>query len=681
MFKIVKTIIICLVSFTIMGLSILYGFSGVVAPSNMDETLTPDAASQFYDIDGNAIYTTLSEERRIPIELYQIPKHTQQAFIAIEDNRFYEHSGIDYRGTLRALVSTLSGGEVQGGSTITQQLAKNAFLTQERTITRKIKEAFIAKELENKYTKDEILNMYLNQIYFGQGAYGIESAALYYFGKHAQNLDIAESATLAAIPKSPNYYNPFENPQESKKRQEIVIDQMVKYGFISEAQGQAAKSEKLSLMISNKKNSEPRSYFFDMISQKVIDELGADALYKGGLKIYTTLDTKMQKAAEESLKHMPNYYTDNGLTQPQVALVAIDPHTGYIKAMIGGRGEDKFNRANLAVRQPGSAFKPFVYVTAMDNGFTPASIIEDKEEEFAPGWTPQNSDLKWHGKVSLRTALTRSYNVPTIKLAREVGVDKIIANAEKMGITTLVDSGPYSDANLAMALGGLSKGVSPIEMAAAYAVLANNGTYHKPVALLKIVDRDGKILYEAEPYSKQVINEKAAYMTVNMMEDVFISGTAGGMGIGRPAAGKTGTTDTFIDAWFVGFTPDLSTAVWVGDDTNKPMNYMYGSGTPLSIWHDFMISALASTPHSSFINPGVKIPPEPEIKQDDKDDKNKKDKDKEKSAKQDKDREKSEVKNTSKTDSEPASQKRSMKQRVQELLDNPVVSNKPTPVK
>lgn len=675
MFKILKTIIICLVSFTIMGLSILYGFSGVFAPSNMDETLTPDAASQFYDIDGNAIYTTLSEERRIPIELHQIPKHTQQAFIAIEDNRFYEHGGIDYRGTLRALVSTLSGGEVQGGSTITQQLAKNAFLTQERTITRKIKEAFIAKELENKYTKDEILNMYLNQIYFGQGAYGIESASLYYFGKHAKDLDIAESATLAAIPKSPNYYNPFENPQESKNRQEIVIDQMVKYGFISEAQGQTAKNEKLALMISNKKSSEPRSYFFDMISQKVIEELGADALYKGGLKIYTTLDTKMQKAAEESLKHLPNYYTENGLTQPQVALVAIDPHTGYVKAMIGGRGEDKFNRATLAVRQPGSAFKPFVYLTAMDNGFTPASIIEDKEEEFAPGWTPQNSDLKWHGKVSLRKALTKSYNVPTIKLAREVGVDKIIANAEKMGITTLVDSGAYSDANLAMALGGLSKGVSPIEMAAAYAVLANNGTYHKPVALLKIVDRDGKILYEADTYSKHVIDEKAAYMTVNMMEDVFTSGTAGGMGIGRPAAGKTGTTDTFVDAWFVGFTPDLSTAVWIGDDSNKPMDYMYGSSTPLSIWHDFMISALASTPKSSFINPGVKIPSEPEIKQDDKEDKDKKDKNK--VVKQDSDTEKEEVKESSKNDNQPTEQKRSMKQRVQELLGDPVVSNKP----
>lgn len=685
MFKILKTLVICIIAFTIMGLSILYGFSGFFAPSNMDETLTPDAASQFYDIDGNAIYTTLSEERRIPVDLSDIPKHTQQAFIAIEDNRFYEHGGIDYRGTLRALVSTLSGSEVQGGSTITQQLAKNAFLTQERTITRKIKEAFIAKELENKYTKDEILNMYLNQIYFGEGAYGIESASLYYFGKHAQDLNIAESATLAAIPKSPNYFNPFANPQESKKRQELVIDQMVKYGFISEAEAAEAKATELSLMTSHKRNSDPRSYFFDMISQKVIDELGADALYKGGLKIYTTLDTSMQKAAEDSLKHLPNYYTDSGnLTQPQVALVAIDPHTGYIKAMIGGRGEDKFNRATMAVRQPGSAFKPFVYLTAMENGYTPASIIEDKEEEFSPGWTPQNSDLKWHGKVSLRTALAKSYNVPTIKLAKEIGVDKIIANAEKMGITTLVDSGAYSDANLAMALGGLSKGVNPLEMAAAYAVLANNGTYHKPVALLKIVDRDGKILYEAETYSKHVINEKAAYMTVNMMEDVLNYGTAGGMGIGRPAAGKTGTTDTFVDAWFVGFTPDLSTAVWIGDDSNKPLNYMYGSSTPLSIWHDFMIQALASTPKSNFINPGVKIPPEPEIKNDDKDSDKDKDKNKNDSKTSATKATVTDDKKAKKENTEPFDEKdaprRSMKERVQEILGDPVVSNKPTPV-
>ena len=569
MFKVLKFIVISVVCLIIMGASVLYGFSSLFAPPNMDETLIPDAASQFYDINGNAIYTTLSEERRVPVTIDKIPKHVQRAFIAIEDNRFYEHGGIDYRGTARALLSTLSGHEVQGGSTITQQLAKNAFLTQGRSIIRKIKEAFIAKELEHKYTKDEILTMYLNQIYFGQGAYGIESASMYYFNKHVQNLDIAEAATQKTKPKNTNNFNPFEIPQESKKRQELVIDQMVKYGFISAADGNAAKAEKLVFSTTHKANSDPRSYFFDMITQKVIEEVGADALYKGGLKIYTTLDPDMQKAAENAMKHLPGYYTDGKkLTQPQMALVAVDPHNGYVKAMIGGRGQDKFNRATLAVRQPGSAFKPFVYLTAMQNGYSPASVIEDKEEEFSPGWKPQNSDRAWHGNVSLRTALVRSINVPTVKLAQEVGVSKIINNAEKMGITTLVDSGAYSDANLAMALGGLSKGVNPLEMAAAYGVLASNGMYCKPIALLKIVDREGKVLYEAKPEPKRVIDAEAAYLTTNMLQDVLISGTAGGMGIGRPAAGKTGTTDTYIDAWFVGNTPDLSTAVWVGDDNN-----------------------------------------------------------------------------------------------------------------
>lgn len=677
MFKLLKFLMTCVVCLIIMGISILYGFSSLFAPPNMDETLIPDAASQFYDINGNAIYTTLSEERRIPVTIDKIPKHVQRAFIAIEDNRFYEHSGIDYRGTARALVSTLSGSEVQGGSTITQQLAKNAFLTQERSITRKIKEAFIAKELEHKYTKDEILTMYLNQIYFGQGAYGIESASMYYFGKHVQYLDIAEAATLAAIPKSPNYFNPFENPQESKKRQELVIDQMIKYGFITSEEGISAKAEKLTYSTYHKEKSDPRSYFFEMISQKVMDEVGADALYKGGLKIYTTLDPDMQKAAENAMRYLPTYYQDSkNLTQPQLALAAIDPHTGYIKAMLGGRGEDKFNRATLAVRQPGSAFKPFVYLTAMQNGFSPASIVEDKEEEFSPGWKPQNSDRAWHGKVSLRTALVRSLNVPTIKLAREVGVSKIITNAEKMGISTLVDSGAYSDTNLAMALGGLSKGVNPVEMAAAYGVLASNGIYCKPIALLKIVDREGKVLYEAKPESKRVIDAQSAYLTTNMLQDVLISGTAGGMGIGRPAAGKTGTTDTYIDAWFVGYTPDLCTAVWIGDDNNKPMNYMYGSGTPLSIWHDFMINALASTPKSNFYNPGVTVPPEPEIKQDDKD--KEKDKDKDKNNKLADSKTSVISPQQAIISNKPATKKRSMKDRVNEIMGKPVISNQPT---
>ena len=680
MLKALKFLVICVICLMIMGASVLYGFSSLFAPPNMDETLIPDAASQFYDINGNVIYTTLSEERRIPVNIDKIPKHVQKAFIAIEDNRFYEHGGIDYRGTARALVSTLSGREVQGGSTITQQLAKNAFLTQERSIIRKIKEAFIAKELEHKYTKDEILSMYLNRIYFGQGAYGIESASLYYFDKHVQNLDIAEAATLAAIPKSPNYYNPFENPQESKKRQELVIDQMVKYGFINGEQAAQAKAKKMVYSTSHKVKSDPRGYFFDMISQKVIEEVGADALYKGGLKIYTTLDMDMQKAAENAMRHLPSYYTDGKkLTQPQMALAAVDPKTGYVKAMIGGRGQDKFNRATLAVRQPGSAFKPFVYLTAMQNGFTPASIIEDEEEEFAKGWKPQNSDMKWHGKVSLRTALKRSFNVPTIKLAREVGVDKIVANAEKMGISTLVDSGAYSDVNLAMALGGLSKGVNPLEMASAYGVLATNGLYSKPIALLKIVDREGKVLYQAKPQTKRVIDATSAYLTTNMLEDVLVSGTAGGMGIGRPAAGKTGTTDTYIDAWFVGYTPDLSTAVWVGDDNNKPMQRMYGSGAPLSIWHDFMINALASTPRTGFSNPGVAIPAEPEIKQDEED----KDKDKDDTEKKvDEQKDAKATDNTAKqppsVSNKPSGSKKSMKARINEIMGKPTVSTQPT---
>ena len=662
-----------------MGISVLYGFSSFFAPPNMDEALIPDAASQFYDNKGNVIYTTLSVERRVPVTFDKIPKHVQQAFIAIEDNRFYEHSGIDYRGTARALVSTLSGQEVQGGSTITQQLAKNAFLTQERTIVRKIKEAFIAKELEHKYTKDEILTMYLNQIYFGQGAYGIESASMYYFGKHVQDLSIAEAATLAAIPKSPNYFNPFENPQASKERKELVIDQMYKYGMIDQATANAAKAQKLILRTSNAGSSDPRSYFFDMIIQKVISEVGADALYKGGLKIYTTLDTDMQLAAERALRYLPELYNDNNkLTQPQVALVAVDPNNGQVKAMIGGRGQDKFNRATLAARQPGSAFKPFVYLTAMENGFTPASVIEDKEEEFWPGWKPQNSDLKWHGKVSLRTALKRSLNVPTIKLAREVGVNKIITNAERMGITTLVDSGKYNDTNLAMALGGLSKGVSPIEMASAYGVLATNGVYCRPYALIKIVDREGKVLFEQKSSSKQVVDAKAAYLTTNMLEDVLVSGTAGGMGIGRPAAGKTGTTDTNIDAWFVGYTPNLSTAVWVGDDNNQSI-HMYGSGAPLSIWHDFMVNALAATPARNFVNPGVKIPPEPKIEQEDD-----KDKDKQKDTGNetiitDPNKKKAPAEEAPSVSNEPSSKRKNMRDRVNEILGKPpVVSNKPT---
>lgn len=603
-----------------------------LSDSALEDGLVPDAVSQFYDSQGKVVYTTASAEHRIPVKFDQIPKQVRYAFISIEDNRFYEHGGIDYRGTLRALVSNILGHDVQGGSTITQQLAKNAFLSQERTLTRKIKEAFLAKQLENKYTKNEILTMYLNQIYFGEGSYGVESASLTYFGKHVQDLDLAQAACLAAIPKSPNYFDPMENPKANKERRDLVLDQMVKYGHITQAEANKAKAEELVIRKPQKgTKKDVQGYFFDYVSQEIAKKFGDDVLYKGGLKIYTTLDSSMQAAAEDAISRLPNIYTKDPdhLTQPQVGLIAIDPQTGYIKAMIGGRGQDKFNRAVQAVRQPGSSFKPFVYLTAMDNGMNAATLIDDSEVSVG-GWKPQNYERTFHGKVTLWTALKLSYNVPAVKLAMELGPEKIIRNAKALGITTLVESGGQNDVNAAMALGGLTKGVSPIEMAAAYGTIGNNGVYNKPVAILKIVDRNGKVIYEHHPSPKQVVSAKAAYQTTDILMDVLISGTGAGAGLGRPAAGKTGTTDDYKDAWFVGFTPNLSCAVWIGDDRSRSMGLMTGSMTPLSIWHAFMSRAIREIPYANFVRPAGAVTPRGEDigKPEDKD----KDKDKDKDA-------------------------------------------------
>ena len=583
-----------------------------ISDSAMEEGLVPDAVSQFYDNENKIIYTTASAEHRLPVKMDKIPKHVRAAFVSIEDNRFYEHSGIDYRGTFRAFISNLKGEEVQGGSTITQQLAKNAFLTQERTISRKIKEAFLARQMENKYTKDEILNMYLNQIYFGEGAYGVESASLTYFGKHVQDIDLAEAATLAAIPKSPNYYDPMENPKANKERRDIVLDQMVKYGHITQADAAKAKAENVKIRKeeTDGKKKDLRSYFFDYICQQVIDKYGADMLYKGGLKIYTTLDSSMQAKAERAIRYLPDIWTDDPdhLTQPQVGLVALDPTNGYIKAMIGGRGQDKFNRAVLAQRQPGSSFKAFVYLTAMDNGLNAATMVDDKPLKIG-GWQPQNAGGGFHGTVTFRTALSRSFNIPAIRVALRVGTDKVMRMAKACGITSLVEEGPYTDNNPAMALGGLTKGVSPLEMAEAYGTIANNGVLNQPVSIIKILDRNGKIIFEHKHAPKQVVSAKAAYQTTDMLKDVLISGTAGGSGLGRPAAGKTGTTDYSKDAWFCGYTPNLSCAVWVGDDRNRSMGAMYGSGAPLSIWHDFMINAIEEVPYADFVRPAGAVTP------------------------------------------------------------------------
>lgn len=601
----------------------------------------PSASSQIYDVHGNLITTVHSTENRLPVPLKDVPKDLQNAFVATEDSRFYSHHGIDPVGILRAVwVNLVHSGVSEGGSTITQQLARNAFLSQDRTFKRKISEALLALKIEQHYTKDEILEMYMNQIYFGQGAYGVQSAAHVYFGKDASQLTLAQAALIAGLPQSPNYYSPFNDLEASKKRQAVVLGQMVKYGYITQEQADEARQADLGLVAKQEQTHEKSnaSYFINYVIAQVSEKYGDDAIYKDGLKIYTTLDMDAQNAAVAAMQNLPNYYTDsNGLHQPQGAIVAMNPHNGYIMAMVGGRGDDAFNRATQAERQPGSAMKPFVYLAAIQSGKTPGSIVDDSPVTFG-NWSPKNYENDFVGSITYRYALQHSRNVAAVKIADEVGMSKIIKLAKEMGISTLTDQ----DNNLSTALGGLTHGVTPLEMVQAYGVLANGGIKVQPTAIVKIVDRNGQVVEENSIQEKRVVDEKDAAIITNMLESV-INGTGGNAAIGRPAAGKTGTTDDSKDAWFVGYTPDLVAAVWIGDDYgSETLRGMTGGDTPAIMWGQFMANALANTPASDFSVPAsaqsavsegyynpVKAQPKKEAAKDEKADK-KDDKDKSK---------------------------------------------------
>ncbi|WP_413470452.1 transglycosylase domain-containing protein [Veillonella ratti] len=619
------------------------GFIGATM-SDLPEVanVKPAASSQIYDVHGNLITTVHATENRLPVKLSQVPKDLQNAFIATEDNRFYSHHGVDPIGIMRAIwVNIAHDGVAEGGSTITQQLARNAFLTQDRTLKRKIMEAMLAIRIEQYYTKQEILEMYLNQIYFGQGAYGVQAAAHVYFGKNVQDLDLAQSAMLAGLPQSPNYYSPLTNYKAGKARQAVVLGQMVKYDYIDQATADKAKDEDLGLREKSEAahSDNNASYFIDYVISEIAEKYGDDAVYKDGLKIYTTIDMKAQDAAVQAMHNLPNFYTDDkGLTQPQGALIAINPHNGYIVAMVGGRGDDSFNRAVLAERQPGSAFKPFVYLAAIQDGMTPGTVMDDKKIEFN-GWSPKNYEGTYSGQMTLRYALQHSVNTIAVQLADAVGMRKVLNLASSLGITTLDDS---KDNNLAAALGGLTNGVKPIDMAVAYGTLANGGVKVKPVAITKIVDRNGQVVEENSTEEQRVVDPKYAYVIINMLESVMSGGTGGGASIGRPAAGKTGTTDESKDAWFVGYTPDLVAAVWMGDDYGiETLDGITGGTVPAVIWRDFMSQALNAMeiPASDFtVPPGAAsianqgyapVAPkvDPKAKDKDKDKKDAKDKD------------------------------------------------------
>ena len=593
-----------LVLVIIAGLMFGYIFAAYQSLPEVGNNMRPAVSSQVFDSQGKLITTLHSDQNRLPIDINKVPKNLQNAFIAAEDNRFYDHIGVDPIGILRAVVTNLTNrGIAQGGSTITQQLAKNAFLSQDQTLKRKIQEAILALELERKYSKKEILEMYMNQIYFGRGAYGIQTAAHTYFGKDVGDLTLAECAMIAGLPKSPNYYSSSVN--EATARKNVVVGQMEKYGYITPSQAEEAKKSSLDIKQKSTSNTtDETAYFIDYVTQEIAQKYGDDALYKDGLKIYTTLDTDKQHAAVQAMRHLPETHTDDqGLTQPQGAIISIDPKTGHILAMVGGRGQDSFNRASMAVRQPGSAFKPFVYMTAMEHDMTPDTIMEDKKVEYG-GWSPHNADNTYQGRMPLWKALALSVNTVAVQLADKVGPSNVIANAKKLGITTLVEDGSPNDDNLASAaLGGLTKGVTPLEMAAAYGAFANKGVYIKPTAIVKILDRNGNVLEDnsSDVQKTQVMSEKTAYEMTSMLEGVIARGTGTAASIGRPAAGKTGTTDDNHDAWFIGYTPDIVTAVWVGDDTgSQSLGEIYGGTVPAQIWHDYMASAVSGTSTDDF---------------------------------------------------------------------------------
>jgi penicillin-binding protein 1A len=594
-----------------------------IAKLELDDTTT-GLISKVYSADSTVIHE-FYEEKRIPISLLEIPDFLKQAVIVVEDRRFYDHWGVDVMGILRAFwVNVRSGDIVQGGSTITQQLARNLFLTTEKTFSRKIREAILAFEIERTYSKDEILEMYFNQVYFGSGAYGIEAAAQTYFDKSARDLVLDEGTLLAGIPRWPSRYSPYLNVEASLDRRATVLDLMVRERHLSPAEAEAAEAMPVDLK-GRPQRERVATYFVEYLRKELEDRFGYNRLYRGGLNIYTSLDFELQQKAieivEKGLRDIESQWnfkhitydkyvenSENGDTPQspipylQGALVAIEAETGYIRAMVGGRDyrHSKFNRAVQAHRQPGSIFKPFVYTAAIDNGIPPSTIIIDSPISLdQPGqddWRPTNYDDTFRGPTPLRIGLKKSINLVSIKLLMKIGVPTVIEYAKRMGINSPIP------AVESIAIGAGE--VIPMEVVSAFSIFANQGIRVEPLAIVRVESRDGELLWENKPRKEAVLSPQTAYIMTSLLQAVINSGTGYGArlrGFSRPAGGKTGTTNDYTDAWFVGFTPDLITGVWVGFDSPQTIiDKGTGARCALPIWTDFMIEAHRGLPPRNF---------------------------------------------------------------------------------
>lgn len=551
-------------------------------------------------------------ENRETLTPEQIPQAVKDAVVAVEDERFYEHKGVDFFAILRALWANITHREiVQGGSTITQQLIKNAFLSNEETVERKFREAALAYQLEKRWSKDKILTEYLNIVYFGQGAYGVGAAARTYFGVSAADLTLDQAALLAGLPQAPSAYSPRRDADAALERRDVVLNKMYQQGYITSRELQEALAAPLVLADAQNQDEMRLPYWVEMVREQLVARYGASTVLRGGLRVYTTVDLRLQEVAEAAVAHVLDRPDD-----PAAALVAIDVETGRLVAMVGGRSfeELQFNLAIQGRRQPGSAFKPFVLVTALEQGISPEATYDSGPVTIdLPGgaWEVSSPDL---GPITLEEATARSSNGVYARLITEVGADAVARTAHEMGIST--DLG--SDPNPAIALGGLSTGVSPLEMAVAYATLATGGerlsasvTFSPaqkdyPITIARVVSADGTTLDESTVLRTRVIDAGLAAIATDCLERVIQSGTGTAAEIGRPAAGKTGTTQNHADAWFVGYTPELVTAVWVGYPSGqRPMTDVHGAkvtggSLPAQIWAEFMKEALAGRPVADF---------------------------------------------------------------------------------
>lgn len=560
----------------------------------------PSETSYVYDVNGTLLDSIHDEANREVVNLNQISPDLKRAVLAIEDSYFFSHHGINPSGVARAFLANLEEGEtVEGGSTITMQLVKNLFLTPERSISRKVAEAVLSLRLEQVFTKDQIMEMYLNQVYWGHNTYGVETASKSYFNKSASELNLAEASMMAGLIQAPEVYSPFVNYQKAKERQAIVLERMRVIGWATPEEIAKAKATPLKMGEITSFRASQAPYITDAVVQELTSRFGREAVLQGGMRVQTTIDLNLQRKAEETVVEGLSSIQRQGIYADQMALVAVDPRTHFVKAMVGGVDYNKsqYNRAIQALRQPGSAFKPFVYYAAFASGnYTPDSTVMDTPVSYPDGdgyYTPQNYDGGFYGAMSIRQALAQSRNIPAIRLGQEVGINRVIEVSRTLGIKSPME--PVTS----LPLGSVD--LTPYEMAGAYATFASGGWHSETTTIVQVTDSKGNVLLDNTPRPQLVLDPWAVAALNSTLQDVINRGTATSARIGRPAAGKTGTTSSERDIWFVGYVPQLSVAVWVGNDDYSPLGTgATGGGYVAPVWRNFMNRALDGVPVEYF---------------------------------------------------------------------------------